>query len=134
MDTVDPATAKLHLPALIKEWMTTEDEVRTLSAAIREKRKRSKTVKGMILEIMRGGKVGQLKLSSGGAIIPESKSAKAPITKKYLTESLTEFFKGDADMAKKCAAFIDEHRPMRTRENLTITSVAGGAGAVAPSP
>jgi hypothetical protein len=124
--TLDPATAKAQLPVLIKEWMATEDELRSLSAAVREKRKRSKVVKGMIMNIMSGSKIGQLKFSAG-AVIRQTKTAKAPLTKKFLVESLTEFFKGDADMAAKCAAFIDEHRPLKSTDNLTLQP-AGGAG------
>lgn len=123
----ETAAATTHLPALIKEWMATEDELRSLSAAIREKRKRAKTVKTMITEIMRGNKIGQLKFSAG-ALVRETKSTKSPLTKKYLVESLTEFFKGDAEMAKKCAAFIDEHRPMKSNDKLTLQPPAGGAG------
>jgi hypothetical protein len=111
--------AKAQLPVLIKEWMTTEDEIRSLSAAVREKRKRSKMVKSMIMTIMSGSKIGQLNFSAG-SVIKQTKSSKAPLTKKYLTESLTEFFKGDIDMANKCAAFIDEHRPMKSTDNLTL--------------
>jgi hypothetical protein len=118
--------ATTHLPALIKEWMSTEDELRSLSAAIREKRKRAKTVKNMITEIMRGNKIGQLKFSAG-AVVRQTKSIKAPLTKKLLVESLTEFFKGDADMAGKCAVFIDEHRPLKSNDKLTLQP-AGGAG------
>ena len=113
------AAATAHLPALIKEWMATEDELRSLSAALREKRKRAKTVKDMITEIMRGNKIGQLKFSAG-AVVRQTKSMKAPLSKKFLVESLTEFFKGDAEMAKKCAAFIDEHRPMKSNDKLTL--------------
>jgi hypothetical protein len=113
------AAATAHLPALIKEWMATEDELRSLSAALREKRKRAKTVKDMITEIMRGNKIGQLKFSAG-AVVRQTKATKAPISKKYLVESLTEFFKGDAETAKKCAAFIDEHRPMKSNDKLTL--------------
>lgn len=107
--------------------MTTEDELRTLSAAIREKRKRAKTVKTMITDIMRGNKIGQLKFSAG-AVVRETKATKSPITKKYLVESLTDFFKGDADIAKKCAAFIDEHRPLKSTDKLTLQPPTGGAG------
>ena len=120
----ETAAATTHLPALIKEWMATEDELRTLSAAIREKRKRAKTVKTMITEIMRGNKIGQLKFSAG-ALVRETKSTKAPLSKKFLVESLTEFFKGDAEMAKKCAAFIDEHRPMKASDKLTLQPAVG---------
>ena len=127
----ESSAAKAHLPALIKEWMATEDELRTLSAAIREKRKRAKTVKNMITEIMRGNKIGQLNFSAG-AVVRQTKSTKAPLTKKYLVESLTEFFKGDADMAGKCAAFIDEHRPLKSNDKLTLQPVAGGSGTGSP--
>ncbi len=127
MDAIDAAAAKAQLPVLIKEWMATEDELRSLSAAIREKRKRSKTVKGMIMTIMNGTKIGQLNFSAG-SVVKQTKATKAPLTKKFLVESLTEFFKGDADMAKKCAAFIDEHRPLKSTDNLTLQPAAGGAG------
>jgi hypothetical protein len=128
MEGESAAAATAHLPALIKEWMATEDELRSLSAALREKRKRAKTVKDMITEIMRGNKIGQLKFSAG-ALVRQTKATKAPISKKYLVESLTEFFKGDADMATKCAAFIDEHRPMKSNDKLTLQPPAsGGAG------
>lgn len=116
---MEVSAAKAHLPALIKEWMAMEDELRTLSAAIREKRKRAKTVKGMITEIMRGNKIGQLKFSAG-SVVRQNKATKAPLTKKYLMESLTEFFKGDTEMAKKCAEFIDEHRPLKSSDKLTL--------------
>lgn len=127
MDAMDAAAAKAQLPNLIKEWMATEDELRSLSAAIREKRKRSKTVKGMIMTIMNGTKIGQLNFSAG-SVVKQTKATKAPLTKKFLVESLTDFFKGDAEMAKKCAAFIDEHRPLKSTDNLTLQPAAGGAG------
>lgn len=128
MDGMEVSAAKAQLPTLIKEWMATEDELRSLSAEIREKRKRSKVVKGMIMNIMNGTKIGQLNISAG-SVIKQTKATKAPLTKKFLVESLTEFFKGDAEMAKKCAAFIDEHRPMKSTDNLTLQVAAGGAGA-----
>jgi hypothetical protein len=53
-------------------------------------------------------------------VVARTKSAKAPITKKFIAETLTEFFNGDAAMAAKCAAFIDEHRPLKSTENLTL--------------
>ena len=79
------------------------------------------------MEIMRGNKIGQLNISAG-AVVRETKSAKSPLTKKYLVESLTEFFKGDTDMATKCAAFIDEHRPLKSNDKLTLQPAVGGAG------
>jgi hypothetical protein len=117
----DETTATVaQLPVLIKEWLSTEDEVRTLGAAIREKRKRAKLLKDMIHKFMKGGNIGKLNMASGGAIYTRTKETKAPFTKKYIVSTLTEFFQGDATMAAKCAAFLDSHRPVKSTENLTV--------------
>jgi len=111
-----------QLPGLIKEWMSTEDELRTLSAEIREKRKRVKVVRSMIVKIMKGGKIGRLNISAG-AVTTTSKNTKAPLTKKYIKEKLTEFFNGDAEKAEACAKFLDEQRPMKSVDNLSLDPV-----------
>ena len=108
-----------QLPTLIKEWMNTEDELKTLSAAVREKRKRAKLVRSMIMKIMKGGKIGRLNISAG-AVTARTKSTKAPLTKKYLTATLTDFFKGDKAMAEACAAYLDEHRPLKETDSLSL--------------
>ena len=107
------------LPVLVKEWMTTEDELRTLSAEIREKRKRVKLVRQMIMKIMKGRKIGRLTVSSG-AVTARARNTKAPMTKKYIVGALTEFFAGDKARAEACAAFLDEHRPIKVVEKLTL--------------
>jgi hypothetical protein len=111
------------LPGLIKEWITTEDELRTLSAEIREKRKRVKTVKTMIMTIMKTGKIGKLNISAG-AVTARTKQSKAPMTKKYIVETLIDFFKGNKEQAEACAAFLHEKRPMKMVENLDLEPVS----------
>ena len=112
-----------QLPSLIKEWMTTEDEIRTLGAAIKEKRKRVKVVRGMITTIMKGGKIGRLNISSG-AVTMREKSSKAALSKKYLVPTLTEFFKGDAAKAAECYKFIEENRPIRKSEDIALEATS----------
>jgi hypothetical protein len=115
----EPALPVSQLPVLIKEWMTTEEELRTLSAEVREKRKRSKVVRGMITKIMKGNKVGQLNISAG-QVVQRTKQTKQPLSKKVLIGSLTDFFNGDKAMAEKCAAFIEARRPMKEVDSLTL--------------
>jgi hypothetical protein len=112
-----------QLPTLIKEWMNTEDELKTLSAEVREKRKRVKLVRSMIMKIMKGGKIGRLNISAG-AVTARTKSTKAPMTKKYLAAALTEFFKGDKAMAEACAAYLDEHRPLKETDSLSLEPIS----------
>jgi hypothetical protein len=108
-----------QLGVLIKEWLNTEEELRTLGAAVREKRKRVKAVKGLIVKIMKGGNIGKLNISAG-AVTTRVKATKAPLSKKFLTSALTDFFSGDAAMAAKCAEFIEAQRPIKTTENLSL--------------
>ena len=108
-----------QLPELIKEWMALEEDLRALSAETREKRKRATTVRGMISGIMKGNRVGQLNISAGAVMTKETKT-KAPLTKKYIADTLTSFFGGDRKRAEECAAFLDEHRPLKTNEKLTL--------------
>jgi len=108
-----------QLPTLLKEWMHTEDELKTLGAEVREKRKRVKVVRQMITTIMKGSKIGRLNISAG-AVTARTKNTKAPLTKKYLTGALTDFFNGDAVKAAACAAFLEEHRPLKTVDSLSL--------------
>jgi hypothetical protein len=110
-----------HLPILIKEWMSAQEEITALSAELRAKKKRMGTVRGMITQIMKGGKIGQLKISTG-AVMMREKATKAALSKKYLQGTLTDFFNGDAAMAAKCVEFIETNRPIKKTENLTLES------------
>jgi hypothetical protein len=112
-----------QLSALIKEWMTTEDELRTLGAEVREKRKRAKLVRQMILKIMKGGKIGRLNISAG-AVTTRTKNTKAPLTKKFMVEALTGFFGGDAEKAATCVAYLDEHRPLKSVDSLSLDPIS----------
>lgn len=110
------------LPGLIKEWITTEDDLRSLSAEIREKRKRVKLVKSLIMGIMKTGKIGRLNISAG-AVTARTKNSKAPMTKKYIVEALTDFFKGNKEQAEACATFLHSNRPTKVVENLDLEPI-----------
>jgi len=113
----DVGTAQL--PALVKEWMQTQDDLNALSAEIREKRNRIKTLRALIMKVMKGEKIGQLKISAG-AVMARSKTVKSALTKKYLVTALTDYFKGDVAAAAACAAYLEENRPVKVQESLTL--------------
>lgn len=116
-DSPGPGTAQLG--GLIKQWMALEEDVRTLSAEIRERRKQLKATRDMITKIMKGAKVGQLNISAG-QVLHRTKQTKQPLSKKFIVNTLTEFFNGDAVMAAKCAQFLEDHRPKKVTESLTL--------------
>jgi hypothetical protein len=112
-----------QLPDLIREWRALEASLNDLSAEVREKRKRVKAVREMIMNVMKGNKIGALNISSG-AVMTRTKSTKAPLTKKYITETLVDFFKGNRAQAEACAAYLDEHRPVKATASLTLEPIA----------
>lgn len=115
--------AQHQLTNLIREWRALEADLNELSVELREKRKRVKAVREMIINIMKGNKIGALNISSG-AVMTRTKSTKAPLTKKYITETLVDFFKGNRAQAEACAAFLDEHRPLKSTDSLTLEPLA----------
>lgn len=119
MEEVAADLTAAQLPGLVKEWMTLKDDLQTLAAEVKEKRKRAKMVSNMIQTIMKKNKLGQLK-TSAGAVMTRTKQTKAPMSKKFLLTALTDFFKGDTEKAKACAEFLDQHRPMKANESLSL--------------
>ncbi len=119
MELMEGDVGTAQLPALVKEWMQTQDDLNTLSAEVREKRNRVKVLRGLIMKVMKGEKIGQLKISAG-AVMTRSKTVKSALTKKYLIGALTDYFKGDAAAAAACAAYLEENRPMKVQESLTL--------------
>jgi hypothetical protein len=108
-----------QLPGLIKEWMQTESELKALTAEVREKKKRLGLVRSIITRIMKQGQIGRLNISTG-AVVNRTKQTKGTFTKKFIVETLTEFFKGDASKAAECATFLEQHRPLKKKEELSL--------------
>ncbi len=116
----DTATAGIQsLPHLTRDWMRLSQEIDALSAEVKAKRRRMKETRAMILQVMRGNALGVLNVSAG-QVVREEKETKAAISKKYLNSTLVAFFEGDVAKARACAAWIEEHRPIKAAENLTI--------------
>jgi len=113
----------VDLASLMKEWRQLETEIEMIGAAIKEKRKRVKVVRDMITKTMKAKGVGTINIKAGAVHVRETK-AKSPITKKYLVSALTDFFNGNEEMASKCAAFLDEHRPLKTTNKLQLDPLA----------
>jgi hypothetical protein len=119
-------TFKQQFITLIRDWRVLEDEVKVLNSEAKEKNKRIKAIKKMVADMMKDKKVGVVNTPAGVAARRE-KTSKSSITTKYLLSTLTLFFKGNQEMAKQCVAFLDEKRPVRNTETLTLEPT-GDAG------
>jgi len=107
------------LPNYLKEWLTLEEDLKVLSAAVREKRKRMGILQGLITKTMKGHKIARVNIKSG-AILYQNKQTKESMGKKFIVSKLTEYFKGDIIKATEIYNFLEEHRGKRNKENIKL--------------
>jgi len=107
------------LPNYLKEWLTLEEDLKVLSAAVREKRKRMGILQGLITKTMKGHKIARVNIKSG-AILYQNKQTKESMGKKFIVSKLTEYFKGDIIKATEIYNYLEEHRGKRNKENIKL--------------
>jgi Family of unknown function (DUF5760) len=107
------------LPNYLKKWLTLEEDLKVLSAAVREKRKRMGIMQGLITKTMKGHKIARVNIKSG-AILYQNKQTKESMGKKFIVSKLTEYFKGDIIKATEIYNFLEEHRGKRNKENIKL--------------
>ena len=107
------------LPNYLKEWLTLEDDLKVLSAAVREKRKRMGILQGLITKTMKGHKIARVNIKSG-AILYQNKQTKESMGKKFIISKLTEYFKGDIIKATEIFNYLEEHRGKKSKDNIKL--------------
>jgi hypothetical protein len=121
VDTTTPITEQQELQNLrqiIVTWRELETEAATLSAQVREKKKRMKALEEMILRIMKKYNIGALDLKgSGGRLLYRRQTTKAALNPKVLTGLLATHLKSET-AAADAIKYIGEHRESRVRESL----------------
>jgi len=121
VDTTNPITEQQELQTLrqiIGTWREMETEVSTLSAEVREKKKRMKALEEMVLRIMKKYNIGALDLKgSGGRLLYRRQTTKAALNPKVLTGLLATHLKSET-AAAEAIKYIGENRESRVRESL----------------
>jgi hypothetical protein len=107
------------LPNYLKEWLTLEDDLKVLNAAVREKKKRMGILQGLITKTMKGHKIARVNIKSG-AILYQNKQTKESMGKKFIISKLTEYFKGDIIKATEIYNYLEEKRGKKTKENIKL--------------
>ena len=93
------------LPNYLKEWLILEDELKVLSNAVKEKKKRMGILQGLITKTMKGHKLARVNIKSG-AILYQNKITKESMGKRFIVSRLTEYFKGDIIKATEVYNFL----------------------------
>jgi hypothetical protein len=116
--SITPEQELQNLRQIIVTWRELEAEASTLSAQIREKKKRQKALEEMILRIMKKNNIGALDLKgSGGRLLYRRQTTKTALNPKVLTGLLATHLKSET-AAAEAIKYIGEHRESRVRESL----------------
>jgi hypothetical protein len=107
------------LPNYLKEWLILEDELKVLSNAVKEKKKRMGILQGLITKTMKGHKLARVNIKSG-AILYQNKVTKESMGKRFIVSRLTEYFKGDIIKATEVYNYLEENRGKRVKDNIKL--------------
>ena len=103
----------------VKTWLDMDNEIRTLQKEIRDKRKMKKNLTHNLVGIMKTQDIDALNVPDGQLIYNKTKT-KAPLSKKHLFLSLTNYFKNDKGMVEELTKFIMESSTQNIKQRFGI--------------
>ena len=101
----------------VKTWLDIDNQIRTLQKEIRDRRKLKKELTDSLVGIMKNQDNYAHNVPDGQIIYNKTKT-KAPLSKKHLLVSLTQFFKNDQRMVEELSKYIMETRQEKEKENI----------------
>jgi hypothetical protein len=99
----------------IKEWMRIDDELKELQKAAKERRARKKEITDYLVHVMRENEIDCFESKEGNLLYSQTKT-KASISKKYLLETLSNFYKDNPEMGHNVCDYILNNRQEKVKE------------------
>ena len=107
-----------EIVALIQEWVSLDTRAKELAKQGRECRGRRKQMTERLVRVMKENGIDCFNMSSGQLIYTRSKS-RAPVSKKHLMETLSQYFAGVPQVnSAEVAQFVLDQRATKTQESL----------------
>lgn len=100
----------------VKVWLQLDDDIKTLSDAMKERKKKKNELTPELLEFMEKYKIHDLNTQDGHLKFQKSTRAQ-PVSKKYLISKLGDFFKS-MNKGEKVVSFLYENRDKKETFNL----------------
>jgi hypothetical protein len=116
------ATANLtvqELPSLLKEWMQIQDQIETLNGEIKQRRKKSKALRDVIMRIMDSNKISTLNVSRG-AVVHEAIERKKTLSQEALFKHYKNFFEGNEEKAKALMEYLEGQKQKVVKHELSL--------------
>tara|TARA_B100001123_G_C14947051_1_gene882153 strand:+ start:43 stop:399 length:357 start_codon:yes stop_codon:yes gene_type:complete len=101
----------------VKTWLNIDNEIRALQKEIRNRRKLKKDLTEELVGIMKNHDIEQVNIPDGQLIYTKHK-IKAPLSKKHLLSSLSNYFSNDPRIVAELSKYIMETRQIKEKENI----------------
>ena len=109
---------KEELIRIIKLWVKTDNEIRTLKTEVKKRVNEKKEITDRLMGIMRTNEIECFDIKNG-SILYDKKQVKKAISSKYLHRVLGEFYKEDLERASEVENFIMSNRDVVVKESIT---------------
>ena len=102
----------------VKEWVHLDNEIKLLQKEIKNRKKNKKQLNEQLLNIMKDNSIEQFNIPDGELQYKKYKT-KAPLSKKHLISSITNYFQNkNPDLIKELSNFIMDTRAVKEVENI----------------
>ena len=109
---------KEELLRVVKNWITLDDQIKSLQKQIREIKSEKKVATETLVETMKNNEIDCFELGSGNKLVYTKNKSKKPLSKKHLLNSLSKYFNGNVEQASQLSKFIMNTREEKVKENL----------------
>jgi hypothetical protein len=117
------AKNKAELVQLIKDWISTDNEIRELNKQAKLRKDKLKKISQNLISTMKENDIDEFNVKDGKIMYAKT-NVKKPITKKTLMTVLSKYYKGDISQAIEVNNFILENREEVVKETIKRTIVS----------
>lgn len=101
----------------VKKWIDIDNDIKLLQKNLKEKRKEKKMFTSNLVEIMKTNNVDCFDIKNG-KLLYTKKKVKAPLSKKHLFNSLSQYFKNNKNIIDELGNYILNSREEKIKENI----------------
>ena len=116
------AKNKAELIQIIKDWITTDNEIRELNKQAKQRKDKLNKISQNLMNTMKENEIDEFNVNDGKIMYAKT-SVKKPITKKNLLSILSKYYKGDTTQATDVNNFILDNREEVVKETIKRTIV-----------
>ena len=105
----------MNFESSIREWMRLDNEIKSKLLEIKKLKIDKEEVHNNILEYIRENKLEEITIKIGdGKLRLASTNVSQPLSYKFLSETLVDYFEDDGDVVSEIIEYIKEKRPTKT--------------------